>query len=204
MAEGDFKRQTAYKIKIGDVARGRPIFEGERFSAVELEDKRIVRVNIVANIIERYLSDDKNYLSLTIDDASGQIRIKVFKEDIARFESLGQGDTVMVMGLLRSYNNEIYINPEIITQKDPRYLLVRKLEFERNSPKLVDNETVLAVADKVIQKIKSAEPDGIAGDKLIVDVGESGELINQEIRKALEQGVIYEPRPGVYRYLGNE
>ena len=27
-------------------------------------------------------------------------------------------------------------------------------------------------------------------------------LINQEIKKALEDGIIYEPRPGIVRYLG--
>jgi uncharacterized protein len=204
MAEGDFKRQTAYKIKIGDVSRGRPIYDGERFSFLELGDKKLARVNIVANIVEKYLSEDKNYLSLTIDDASGQLRIKVFGDEIQRFESLGQGDTVMVVGLLRSYNNELYISPEIIKVKDPRYLLVRKLEFDKNIQKPLDTNKILIVADQVLNKIKNSEPEGISGDKLINEIKESSEIINQEIKKALEQGIIYEPRPGIYRYLGNE
>jgi uncharacterized protein len=204
MAEGDFKRQTAYKIKIGDVSRGRPIYDGERFSFLELGDKKLARVNIVANIVEKYLSEDKNYLSLTIDDASGQLRIKVFGDEIQRFESLGQGDTVMVVGLLRSYNNELYISPEIIKVKDPRYLLVRKLEFDKNIQKPLDTNKILIVADQVLNKIKNSEPEGISGDKLINEIKEASEIINQEIKKALEQGIIYEPRPGIYRYLGNE
>jgi RPA family protein len=204
MAEGDFKRQTGYKVRVGDVFKGRPIYDGERFSFIELGDRKIARVNIVANIVERYLSEDKNYLSLTIDDASGQIRIKVFGEDIQRFENLEQGDTVMVGGLLRSYNNELYINPEFIRKKDPRYLLVRKLEFEKNTPKQVDNGKILVIVDQVIKKIKEAEPEGISGDKLITEIKESSDIVNQEVKKALEQGVIYEPRPGVYRYLGSE
>ncbi|MAG07748.1 hypothetical protein CMI46_02940 [Candidatus Pacearchaeota archaeon] len=202
MPEGDFKRQTAYRIKVGDVFKGRPIFDGERFSFLELGDRKIARINVVANVVERYLSDEKNYMSLTIDDASGQVRIKVFGEDIARFEEIGQGDTVNVIGLLRSYNNEIYINPEIIKKKDPRYLLVRKLEFEKAAPKPVDNEKVIAVADVILKKIKEAEPDGVGVDKIIEDLKESADLINQEVKKALEQGIIYEPRPGMLRYLG--
>tara|TARA_Y100000034_G_scaffold129564_1_gene186260 strand:- start:2162 stop:2770 length:609 start_codon:yes stop_codon:yes gene_type:complete len=202
MPEGDFKRQTAYRIKVGDVFKGRPIFDGERFSFLELGDRKIARINVVANVVERYLSDEKNYMSLTIDDASGQVRIKVFGEDIARFEEIGQGDTVNVIGLLRSYNNEIYINPEIIKKKDPRYLLVRKLEFEKAAPKPVDNEKVIAVADVILKKIKEAEPEGVGVDKIIEDLKESADLINQEVKKALEQGIIYEPRPGMLRYLG--
>ncbi len=204
MAQGDFKRQTAYKIKVGDVFKGKPFYDGERFSFIELGDKKIARVNIVANIVERYLSEDKNFLSLTIDDASGQLRIKVFGDEIPRFENLEQGDTVMVVGLLRSYNNELYINPEFIKKKDPRYLLVRKLEFEKSAPKEVDNGKVMVIADQVLKMIKEAEPEGVSGDKLITEVGESSDIVNQEIKKALEQGIIYEPRPGVYRYLGSE
>lgn len=199
----DFKRQTAYKIKIGEIFKGKQIFDGERFSFVELGDKKIARVNIVANIIEKYESGEKQYISLTIDDASGQIRLKIFGDDVERFRELSQGDTVMIIGLLRSYNNELYINPEIITKKDPRYLLVRKLEFEKSTPRPTDNHKIIAVADQIIQKIKDAEPQGIGKDKIIIELKENTELVNQEIRKALEQGIIYEPRPGILRYLGN-
>jgi len=199
----EFKRQTAYKLKIGDVFKGRPIFDGERFNFLELGDRKIGRVNIVANVVEKYSSDEKQYVSLTIDDASGQIRVKIFGDDVNRFQGINQGDTVMVIGLLRSYNDELYINPEIIRVKDPRYLLVRKLEFEKMVPEPVDNQKVLAVADQIIQKVKQAEPDGIAIEKLIMDLKETPDLINQEIKKALEQGIVYEPRPGVLRYLGS-
>ncbi len=204
MADGDFKRQIAYKIKIGDVFKGRPIFDGERFNFLEIGERKVVRVNIVANVVERYLSDEKHFLSLTIDDASGQVKIKVFREDIPRFENISPGDTVMAIGLLRSYNNEIYITPEILKQKDPRYLLVRKLEFEKEAPEPIDNNKVLAVADQIIQKIKLAEPEGVSTENLILELKENADLINQEVRKALEQGIIYEPRPGILRYLGSD
>jgi len=39
-------------------------------------------------------------------------------------------------------------------------------------------------------------------DKLILDLEEAPDLIKDEIRKALEQGIIYEPRPGMLRWLG--
>lgn len=199
----DFKRQIAYKLRVGEVFKGKQIMDGERFSFLELGDKKISRVNIVANVIEKYTSQEKQYISLTIDDASGQVRIKIFGEDVLRFSNINQGDTIMIVGLLRVYNNEIYITPEIIKIKDPRYLLVRKLEFEKDAPKVVDNQKILAVADQILKKIKDAEPEGISSERIILDLHETPELINQEIKKALEQGIVYEPRPGMLRWLGN-
>ena len=199
----DFKRQIAYKLRVGEVFKGKQIMDGEKFSFLELGDKKISRVNIVANVIEKYTSQEKQYISLTIDDASGQVRIKIFGEDVLRFSNINQGDTIMIVGLLRVYNNEIYITPEIIKIKDPRYLLVRKLEFEKDAPKVVDNQKILAVADQILKKIKDAEPEGISSERIILDLHETPELINQEIKKALEQGIVYEPRPGMLRWLGN-
>ena len=202
MAEGDFKRATAYKLKVGDIFSGRKILDGERFNFLELGNRRISRVNLVANIVEKFSSSEKAYISLTIDDASGQIRVKIFGDDVQKFLDINQGDTVLIIGLLRNYNNELYITPEIIRKQDPRYLLVRKLEFEKNAPKEIDTRERLALADKIINRVKGAEPEGVSHEKLVLDLHETPDLINQEIRKALEQGIIYEPRPGMLRYLG--
>ena len=198
----DFKRQIAYKLRIGDILRGKTVMDNERFGFLELDDKRIIRVNIVANIVEKYNSSEKQYVSLPIDDASGQIRIKIFGDDVVKFQNINQGDTIMVMGLLRWYNNELYLTPEIMKTQDPRYLLVRKLEFEKEMPKIVDKGEILALTDQIKQRIKESEPEGISSEKLIMELHSAPDLINQEIKKALEQGVIYEPRPGLLRWLG--
>lgn len=198
------QRQTAYKIKIGDTQQGKQIIEGNRFNSLELGNKKIVRVNIVANVIEKYESEgEKKYLSLTIDDASGQIRIKSFAEEVDNFKNIGQGDTVMVIGMLRSYNNELYILPEVIKILDPRYLLVRKLELDEEVPKEVPKEERRAVKDQIIDLIKLEENNGgIDLDQLILKLKASPDIINQEIQKLLEEGLAYEPRPGKIRYLG--
>jgi RPA family protein len=201
--DNTFKRQTAYKIKIGDIFKGKPILDGDRLLFVELGNKKLSRVNIVANVIEKYSSDEKQFISFTIDDASAQIRLKAFGDDVLKFREIEQGDTVMVIGLIRMYNNEIYLIPEIIKSKDPRYLMVRKLEFEKEKPEeILDPKKILAISDQIIKKIKDSEPSGINTDKIVFELKESPELISQEIKKAMEQGIIYEPRPGIFRYLG--
>ena len=52
--------------------------------------------------------------------------------------------------------------------------------------------------------IKNSEDDGgIEVDKITLQLqGTSPEIINQEIKKLLEEGIIFEPRPGKMRWLG--
>ena len=210
MAEQQFKRNIAYKFRIGELLIGKPIFDGERFSFLELGNKRIVRVNVIGNIVDRYEREgDSKYLSLTLDDGSGQIKLKAFSDDVNKFKEINQGDTVVVIGLLRHYNNEIYIAPEIIKHQDPKYLLVRKLELEKERSQIqgskpIEKDKIIAIKDKILDLIKNSEEGGgIEVDKIILQLRDtSPDIINQEIKKLLEEGIIFEPRPGKMRWLG--
>lgn len=203
-----FKRNIAFKLRIGDVLLGKPVFDAERFSFLELGGKRIVRINIVGNIVDKYESiGERKFASLTLDDGSGQIKLKFFGDDVDKFTNVNQGQTVVVIGTLRHWNDELYINPEIIKENDPKYLLVRKLELEKeriqNSPP-IQREQMTAVKDKILEKIKNAEDEGgIDIDEIILELREaSPEIINSEIKKLIEDGIVFEPRPGRVRYLG--
>ncbi|HLC31486.1 MAG TPA: OB-fold nucleic acid binding domain-containing protein [Candidatus Nanoarchaeia archaeon] len=199
-----FKRNPAYKHRIGQLLGGKPVQEGDRLKHIEIDNKSIIRVNLIANITDKFVQEgEKKYASLTMDDGTGQIRLKFFGEDIEKCKDLNQGDTLLVIGLLRSWNNELYITPEIIKKKEPSYLLVRKLEVEADAPKQLDKETLVALKDKIVSLVKEAEKDGgIQIEKIITDLKESPEVINNEIKRLLEDGVAYEPRPGKLRYLG--
>ncbi len=208
MPEQQFKRHIAYKLRVGDISIGKTIMDGERFSFLELGDKKIVRVNVVGNIVDKYQSEgESKYISLTLDDGSGQIKLKIFGDDVEKFKDVVQGQTVLVIGLLRSFNNEIYVTPEIIKEIDPKYLLVRKLENEKNQVKNaqpLEQNQMTAVKDKILQKIKESEKDGgVEVDSIIMNLREtSPDVINQEIKQLLEEGIIFEPRPGKLRWLG--
>lgn len=208
MAEQQFKRNIAYKFRIGDLLLGNPIIDGERFSFLELGDKKIIRVNLIGNVIERYDSEgEKQYTFLTIDDGSGQIKLKSFGDDIEKLRDINQGQTILCIGVLRYFNNEVYISPEIVKSLIPEYLLVRKLEIEKqksNNAPVVEKEKIIAIKDQILEKIKQAEQEGgIDKDKIIMEIRDaSPDIINQEIQKLLEEGIIFEPRPGRVRYLG--
>lgn len=209
MTEQQFKRNIAYKLRLGELLIGKPIFDEERFAFLELGDKKIKRVNLIGNIVDKYeMEGERKYLSLTLDDGSGQIKLKAFGDDVERFKNVNQGETVIVIGTLRSWNNEMYITPEIIRPQDPKYLLVRKLELEKQRSQtatpIVEKEKIVAVKDEILNLIKNSEEEGgVEVDKIILQLREtSPEIINQEIKKLLEEGIIFEPRPGKMRWLG--
>ena len=204
-----FKRHVAYKYRIGDLLIGKPVFDEDRFSFLELGPNHISRVNIVGNIVDKYESaGDSKYSFFTLDDGSGQIKLKSFGEDVDKFLKVEQGQTVVLIGLLRHFNNELYIAPEIIREQDPKYLLIRKKEIEKirsqNAPAIEDRSQVVAIKDKILEAIKGAEDDGgIDIDKMIMDLREtSPDVINAEVKKLLEEGIVFEPRPGRVRWLG--
>ena len=132
------KRETAHKIKIGDLLKANPIYEesdalNKKLKFLELGDRRILRINIVSNVVDKYESQgESKFASITLDDGSGQIRARVFSDNLDKIENINQGDSVLVIGLLRAYNQEIYILPEVLKNIEPRYLLIRKLEIEKD------------------------------------------------------------------------
>ncbi|GIU68336.1 MAG: hypothetical protein KatS3mg001_186 [Candidatus Pacearchaeota archaeon] len=198
------KRQTAYKLRIGDLVIGKPVLDGDRFLFLELGDKKIVRVNIVGVIIEKFESEsDRKYLFISLDDGSGQIRVKVFGDDVDKFKDFSQGNTVVVIGVLRYWNEEIYILPEIIREINPKYLLLRKIELEKTSVE-VPKEKIFILKDKILETIKnSEEQNGIDLEKLMENFSDFPEdILNKEIQKLIEEGIIFEPRPGKLRWLG--
>ena len=199
----EFKRHTAYKLKIGDILTGNHIMDGERLKFVEVNGKNIARVNLIANVVDKFIQDEeKKFASVTLDDASGQIKLKTFGDDIEKLKPFEQGDTVLAIGMVREWNKEVYLTPEIIKKKQPEYLLLRKLENDKQNPQESKKE-ITELKDKLIIIIKREEQNGGADiNKLIDELQAKQETVNQEIRKLLEEGTIYEPRPGKVRYLG--
>lgn len=203
MAE-QYKRNIAYKLRIISLIEGKPILENDRLKHLELNNKQVVRVNIAANIIEKYIQEgEKKYATITLDDGSGQIKVKFFGEEVDKLIQYNQGDTILVIGVLRSWNNEIYITSEVIKKKDASYLLLRKFEIEAEMPKITNQANLSELKDKLLFMIKESEKEGgVDIDRMILEIKEHPEIINQEIKKLLEDGVIYEPRPGKLRWLG--
>ncbi|MGB9708144.1 MAG: OB-fold nucleic acid binding domain-containing protein [Candidatus Pacearchaeota archaeon] len=232
MPEEIKKRFTAFKVSLGLLSQGSLEFEQERFSRLILNNKEIVRVNIIATVVDKFMNDQGSYAFVTIDDGTGNIRVKVFSDNITMLKDLQLGDTLLVIGLLRHYNDELYILPEIVKQVDARWLLARKLELQKeygssyetkpkeqapmsslsqlhSQPEITEEKIESAaepkektLRDQVLEIIKSSEPEeGIDVDKLIMSLKAPVDNINSTIIELLEEGTIFEPRPGRLRVL---
>ena len=199
------KRNVAYKLRIGDILRGVPMMDEGKFLFLELGDRKVVRVNLLANCVDKFVQEgEKSFASLTVDDASGQLKLKVFGEDIDRVKEIMQGDTLQVIGNIREWNGEIYMIPEIVKKVDARWLLVRKLEIQEAMKDLSEGDKGSNdLKNQVLEKIKGAESEGgIDRDVLVMDIEAAPDGIEGEVKKLLEEGLVYEPRPGRLRYLG--
>ena len=53
--EQQFKRNIAFKYRIGTILGGNPILEEDKLRFIEINNKRIVRINLIANIIDKYI-----------------------------------------------------------------------------------------------------------------------------------------------------
>ena len=199
------KRNVAFKLRIGDILKGVPMMDEGKFLFLELGDRKVVRVNLLANCVDKFVQEgEKQFGSLTVDDASGQLKLKVFGEDVERIQHIIQGDTLQIIGNIREWNGEIYMIPEVLKKVDSRWLLVRKLEIQ-NARKDMPVETSgnNSLKNQILDNIKGAEADGgIDREALVMDIEASPEGIEGEVKKLLEEGLVYEPRPGRLRYLG--
>lgn len=143
-------RQTMIKARISDVVNGGFVRKEGMEPSYVLTDlgQRVSRVNLLGTVVDKFMSEDGNYSSITIDDDSDSIRVKAFREDTNIFDNLKIGDLVMVIGKVREYADENYIIPEIVKKiANPNYEILHKLEVLKQ----------LAQQKKILDKIKKEE-----------------------------------------------
>ena len=148
------KRLTSIKVRISDIANEEFIkMQGFEPSYVITKDgEKISRARILGTVLSIFISEDKNYASVTIDDFSDNIKIKMFK-DVSIMENLKNGDLIDIIGKIREYNNEIYIIAEIIRIVEPNFELLRRLEIlikkiEQNKKRKLINKVKNEISDE--------------------------------------------------------
>jgi len=187
-------RKIAYKLWIKNINEGNPIVESGRLMGIEVNGLIVSRVNIVANVIDKFVGN--NFVILTLDDSTGIIEVRDFEDFL---DDIGVGDVVLVIGSLRIFNEKIYILKEIIKKVDPLYLLARKLELE----KIYDlkREIKKTNTEIILEKIKEIEEkEGeVDVEKLYLELDLTKDEIKEIIEKLREDMKIYEPRPGIIK-----
>jgi RPA family protein len=222
------QRQTAIRARIVDIVSGEFVKkEGMEPSYVITPGKEsISRARIAGTVVGRFDSEDGNFSSVTLDDATGTIRAKLWRET-QPLSGTKVGDLVSLVGKVREYEGEIYIVPEIVTSVTPdeealaRLEVLRKIK-ERNSGGTAQKEKAEEAPQtgspeqhegkeaegvegseekgenprKKIMGVIEQNPDGIKYSDLMHQAGLPEEQVEDVVNELLGEGVCYEPVPG--------
>lgn len=141
----EMKRITAVKTGIGSLSGGQFVKqEGfEPSYIIDRNGQKLSRVRILATVVDKFVSEDGKYASVTIDDGTGLIRSKSFKA-VAIFNNVSKGDIIDMIGRIRSYNDETYITPEIIHKPiDPNFIILRRAELAARQKELAERKKII-------------------------------------------------------------
>ncbi len=227
------QRKPAFKVWISDLHSGELLQEPGEFGMhyLTLEGNNVSRVNLIGNVVDVFVSPEKNFSSVAVDDGSGTVNVRAFKEDSAMLEGLKIGDMVTVIGRVREYNNDRYILPEIVKIiSDPNWELVRKLELlkEHGLPKQQEFKQVVevkaennlvaesiggnvvveevgnvtsSVRGKILSLIEKADENGADHSFILSSLGLPEDEVNKLLKELLSEGEIYQNRPGKYKVI---
>lgn len=204
------QRMTAKKTYVSDIVNGEWVKkEGmEPSFVVSPSGDEISRARILGTVVSRFLAEDGNFASFTIDDTTETIRAKTFKT-IKPIDGFEVGNLVDLIGKVREYNGEIYIIPEIIRKiEDPNIELLRKLEImkrpgaekpgtpiSKQSKPNVEKKDDKDLRKEILKFIDNQE-DGVEYGKILENVKGKESEIESVVNEILAEGICYEPTPG--------
>jgi RPA family protein len=163
-------RLPAKKVRIVDLVNGK-FFSGSKEEMkpsflITQQAEKVSRVNIIASVTEKFLSEDENYGTLTLDDGSEAIRAKAFRERVKLIKEIQPGDIVLVIGKIKEYLGELYINIEIVKKVDANYENYRKLEILKN---LIERNEIIKEIRRFAEKASEEEVKRYAKERFDID-----------------------------------
>lgn len=151
------QRVTAAKVYIQEIMKGTSITgHGDRVVGVETRLGQVNRVNVIATVVDRFEStrdegeEGKRYATITLDDGTDVIRVKMWGNSCEMLAQIEVGDLVLVIGKIRSFQDETYINGEVVRKlDDPNWETVRILEIVRSQ---IDQQLVKPIETPPIKE----------------------------------------------------
>lgn len=183
------EEQTIVKCRLKDIAEAKFLgTEGEKPSyCITPLGEKINRVCVIGTITEKYVADNSSFATLTIDDGTDAIRLRVFREDVKTFDGFDQGEQIIAMGKVRTYNQENYVTPDSIRKvEDSNYENLWNAEM---AEKLVSKK-------QMIKDIKSASSE-MSEEEITAMASERYGMDAESMRVVLEskqEEVDYKPR----------
>ena len=205
-------RLTAYKVWISDLVNSNYVQTSGEFESnyIDLNSKQITRVNIIATVVNKIESEDKNYISLVLDDGTEQIRIKTWREDTKLLNKINVSDIILVIGKIKRYNDEVYILPEIVKNVTLNWELARKFELFKlyGKPKEIKIQEILMQEEKpIIEEIsfsssnlrkellglvdKHEDRFGVTLEEIKNELNFDSSKLNEILEELIKEGQIY-------------
>ncbi|MBU1111871.1 MAG: OB-fold nucleic acid binding domain-containing protein [archaeon] len=135
-----FKRWNAIKSNLKTIKLGEYVDEGPEKPNYLLssEGKKIYRLNLMATVLE--IKTTGTVTTFLVDDGSEQIMLRFFEDNKFK-ENFNVGDSILIIGRIREFNQEKYITPDIVKKIDSRWLKVRALELNfKNEEKCIASQ----------------------------------------------------------------
>jgi RPA family protein len=201
-------RMVACKVRISDLSSGEWVKnEGmEPSYVVTKRGEKVGRARILATVMSKFISEDKEFASVVLDDGSSTIRMKNFKT-VKPIEKVEEGHVIDAIGKMREYNGEVYMIPETIRKvDDPNMETLRMLEIEKLGRQAASRpkETLLEklpankatdLRNRIISLLKENK-EGFEYSVLLEKLGISENEAEPVINDLLSEGICYEPTPG--------
>lgn len=196
------QRQVAYKIWISDLLKSdfvKALGEWEP-NYVALGDKKIARVNVVGTIVDMFANVDASYMTLVIDDGSGNIRVRGWQDEVKLLNGVAIGDIVLVVGRIKDYTGSIYIGPEIVKKLDSDWLKLRQKELERLYGFVEQDEKKITIniRGKILDLIKEVDNgEGVELTMLVNKIGNCDDVV----KELIEEGEVFYIKPGFLKLM---
>lgn len=222
-----FHREAARKILLRHLFDGKMIQEGGTSWLILPTLEKVSRVNVMGTILAK--EKVGNITNILIDDGTGQVPLRFF-EALAFLEEIQVGQAILILGKPRTYNQEMYLSPEIVKKVLPAWLQVRKKELEREyrklspepteemSPTRQPEEGKVIITEQMVAPAEQAVEDlSLPLEKVVrlireLDQGTGAfieELLQKSslpetellVKKLLERGEIFQNTPGKVQVL---
>lgn len=176
-----FRREAAQKILLRQLQEGKIVQEESTTVLVLSSLEKATRVNVVATILVKEKTG--NITNLLVDDGTGQAVLRFF-EPLPALEGAEVGKTMLIIAKPRTYNQEIYLSPEIIKVVSSSWLQVRMKELEVGLKKVSPSAGAELVAFSDAEMVEKKE--------IMVETVEKAELLPQtkiiNLLKTLDSG----------------
>ena len=169
------KRQTAKLVDFEQLNSGK-YFQREGFEPNFLllpSGRRISRARAVGTVVDRFVNDDETYGSLTLDDGNDTTQIKFFSE-LELMEDFETGQVIEVVGKVREYQGQVYLDGEVLRSVEPEKELLHQLRMAKRKEEW----------DQIRETVKQLEDSGKSHEDIEKEM--AGKLGENEVDALLQ------------------